>query len=92
MKAKDYLFIAYLLMGIGAILFIAGGFIAVSIEKIIYNPWTGKVWRVEYPYMMTGFSIFFLGIILIVIGVVFYWRAEEEKKESTRTSCLKSLT
>jgi predicted membrane channel-forming protein YqfA (hemolysin III family) len=91
MKAKDYLFIAYLLMGIGTVLFIAG-LTAFFIEKPIYDARSGEVWRVEYPYMMTGLSILFFGMILFVIGVVFHWRAEEEKKESTRTSCLKSLT
>jgi uncharacterized membrane protein len=87
MKAKDYLLITYLFLIIGISLVIIGGIIAFSVsEERIYDKQIdgyARVHEMVYPNLGVGLSILILGIILVIIGVIFHWRAEEEKKESS---------
>lgn len=74
MKKTDYQLIGYIGVVLGAI-FLVGGLFA----SIYYETRQGLIWAYKlYPYAQYSGSLLVVGIVLLVIGLAFLWRAKQE--------------
>jgi len=74
LKKSDFELIGYIGTVLGA-LFLVGGIIA----SVYYEVHHGLLWDYAvYPYAQYSGSLLVAGIVLLVIGLAFLWRAKQE--------------
>lgn len=76
MKKSDFQLIGYIGVVLGAI-FLGGGIFASAYYEV-------RGWLIPYavyPYAQYSVSLIVAGIILLVIGLAFLWRAKQEEGE-----------
>lgn len=80
MKPADWKMLGYIGLVLGFIFFIIGGWIWLNAEG--YLGWSG--WLEYFQYSNYPFPLFIIGIVLLVIGFAFNWRAQQESQDSTQ--------
>lgn len=77
MKYEDWKYFAWICTVLGVLLLIGGG-IAYSYEETVY--WLGYPIGTTYPYRDYSVPLFIFGVVLFIIGVASFGRAQEERK------------
>lgn len=77
MKAEDWKMIGYLGIVLGFLFFAIGGWIWLNVEG--YMGWVG--WLKYLEYRNYPITLFTLGIVFLIVGFTFIWRATEERKQ-----------
>ena len=77
MKYADWKYLATICTILGSLLLI-GGFIAYAYSETLYI--LGLPYETTYPYRDYAIPLIIFGVVLLVIGVVTFARAEEERK------------
>lgn len=77
MKKYDFQLIGYIGVALGWICMLGGVF-----TSIYYVESQGLLWwYVVYPYADYTAPLFAIGVVSLVIGLAFLWRAKQEEKE-----------
>lgn len=87
MKAEDWNMIGYLGIALSLLFFTVGGWIWLNVEG--YMGWGG--WLKYFEYRTYPMPLFIIGVIFLIIGSAFVWRATEERKFETEKSASYSL-
>lgn len=81
MKKSDFQLIGYIGVVLGAIL-LAGGIFASSYYEV-RGGWL--IYYAVYPYAQYSVTLLISGIVLLVIGLAFLWRAKQESAPTQTT-------
>ena len=77
-KRSDFQLIGYIGTVLGA-LFLVGGVFAYSCSETHCNVIIPTFCTTEYPYREYAAGLLVAGVVLLVVGLAFLWRAEQEK-------------
>ena len=80
MKKADFQLIGYIGIVLGVI-FIIG---AILTQMPVYQETILGGYWVTYPYAKYTITFLVIGVILLVIGIAFYWRAKQEEVEKAK--------
>jgi hypothetical protein len=78
LKKTDFQLIGYIGTVLGAI-FLAGGIFAQTYYEIHRSSIIEFYWKV-YPYQKHAGNLLIIGVVLLVIGLAFLWRAKQEEE------------
>ena len=88
MKKSDFQLIGYIGTILGAF-FLVGGVFAQMYYEVHRSPIIEFYWTV-YPYQKYAGSLLIAGIVLLVIGLTFLWRAKQKEREKAPSNPLYS--
>jgi hypothetical protein len=78
MKRSDFQLIGYVGTVLGALFLVSGIF--ASVYFVVHRSLIIDYYWVEYPYQKYAGSLLVAGIVLLVVGLGFLWRAKQEKE------------
>jgi len=82
MKAADWRMFAYIGIGLGFLFLAIGGWIWLNVEG--FMGWTA-IWQ-YFEYRGYTLPLIIGGVVLLVVGLAFSWRAGEETRISAKVS------